>query len=232
MKRFYRKATVAERDGGWRVLLDGRGIKTQGRGEQILPGRALAEWLAGEWASQGEEIDPAAFPARDLADYAIDHVARDRDAAIAHLLRYAETDTLCYRADPDEPLFARQEEVWEPLLSGFEMRHDLRFERISGIVHRPQPEATMRRLEALLQTHNAFTLAALGTLASLSASLAIALLTLEPGSEAESLWAAANLEEDWQAGQWGWDALAQERRTRRLGDFSQAMHFAGLALSG
>ena len=30
MKRFYKTVTVGEAEGGWRVLLDGRGIKTVG----------------------------------------------------------------------------------------------------------------------------------------------------------------------------------------------------------
>ena len=37
-------------------------------------------------------------------------------ASARRLLPYAETDTLCYRADPDEPLYRRQQQLWEPLL--------------------------------------------------------------------------------------------------------------------
>ncbi len=75
---------------------------------QIVPTRALAEAIAGEWSGQGEEIDTARFIFRDLADYAIDIAAPDPSGAAASMLRFAETDTLCYRADPDEPLHARQ----------------------------------------------------------------------------------------------------------------------------
>ena len=57
---------------------------------------------------------------RDLADYAIDQVAPDRPGVAARLLPYAETDTLCYRADPDEPLYRRQQERWEPLVQAME----------------------------------------------------------------------------------------------------------------
>ena len=67
MKRFYTEASVGEAEGGWRVLLDGRAIKTAAGKPQIVPARALAETLAQEWADQGEAIDPASFPLRDLA---------------------------------------------------------------------------------------------------------------------------------------------------------------------
>ena len=118
MKRFWKEVAVERADGGWRVTLDGRPIKTQGGAPQVVPTEALAELLAAEWRAQGEEVDPAAFPARDTADYAIDMVAADTPSVVAKILRYGETDTLCYRADPDEPLHKRQWTEWEPFGDG------------------------------------------------------------------------------------------------------------------
>ena len=229
MKRFYREVTTAQADGGWCVMLDGRAIKTQGGKAQLLPTHQMAEALAGEWAAQGEEIDPSTFPLRDLADFAIDIVATDRADAIAKLLRYAETDTLCYRADPEEPLFARQQAVWEPVLAAAEARHGVRFQRVSGIIHRPQPAETLAVLGTCLAEQNDFTLSALNTLASLAASLSVALAALEDGTDAHALWGIANLEEDWQTELWGADALAMEQRERRLSAFASALGFAALA---
>lgn len=229
MKRFYRDVTLGEAGGGWQVRLDGRGVKTQGGRAQEVPSRALAEALATEWAAQGDPIDPAAFILRDLADFAIDLAGPERARTVTALLRYAETDTLCYRADPDEPLYARQAEVWEPMLRAAEARWDLHFERVSGVIHRPQPEATLQRLQRVLEVQDAFTLAALSTLASLAASLVVGLAALEPDAKAETLWNAANLEEDWQAELWGKDAEAEARREWRLGQFRAALHFARLA---
>lgn len=229
MKRFYKQAATVSLEGGWQVTLDGRKVKTQGGRAQIVPSAALAEAMAAEWAAQGEEIDPAKFLARDLADYALDVVPGDRASVIATLLRYAETDTLCYRAEPDEPLHARQVEVWEPLLSATEARWDIHFERISGIIHRPQPAETLKRLESVLAAQDDFTLAALNTLASLSASLTLALAAIEPDADIVELWNAAELEADWQVEQWGEDHEATERRTRRLAAFTAAARFAELA---
>lgn len=231
MKRFYTTATVAPADGGWRVLLDGRGIKTAMGAPQVVPTEVLAEGLAAEWNAQGDEIVPTGFVLRDMADYAIDIVGADRDAAIAGLLRFAETDTLCYRADPEDALFARQQDVWEPCLQAAETRHGIRFERISGIMHRPQPATTLDALRAHLATLDDFTLAAVNTLASLAASLTIALAALDDGADAQALWTLANLEEDWQAELWGEDYEAKELRERRSAEFAQALRFAALARS-
>jgi chaperone required for assembly of F1-ATPase len=228
MKRFYKTAAAEAAGDSWRVTLDARGIKTAGGRAQVVPSLPLAEALAAEWATQGDELDPAGFVLRDLADYAIDVVSVDRDGTIAAILPYAETDTLCYRAEEGEALRRRQDAAWEPLLTAAERRYDIHFERIGGIIHRAQPEATLARLRMVLAAQDAFTLAALHTLTSLASSLVLGLAALEPGAEAEALWDAANLEEDWQAELWGKDAEALARRALRLGAFSSAMRFAAL----
>lgn len=229
MKRFYKDATVAPFEDGWRALLDGRGIKTPGGRPQVVPTQALAEALAAEWAAQGEEIDAAAFGYRDLADFAIDAVAPDPATIVVELLPYAETDTLCYRADPDEALYKRQLAVWEPLLAHVETRLGVQFARVSGVVHKPQPEATLARLRAELEGRSPFALAALKVLANLAGSLTIALEAIEPEADAEALWRAANLEEDWQVELWGDDWEAAERRATRFEAFQLAMKLAQLA---
>ena len=229
MKRFYKHVTVEPAEGAWQVKLDGRGIRTPGKRVQLVPSRALAETMAMEWADQGEEIDAARFLLRDMADYAIDVIATGREAAIRELLPYAETDTLCYRAEEGEALHRRQVEVWEPLLTVAEARWNVHFERVGGIIHQPQPEATLARLLGVVEAESDFTLAALKTLASLSASLVVALAAIAPDADAQALWNAANLEEDWQAELWGKDAEAEARREKRFRDFAAAMRFAGLA---
>ena len=229
MKRFYKQAGIAAEGGAFRVTLDGRGVKTQGGQPQLVPTAALAEALAGEWSAQGEEIDPAAFVLRDLADLALDVIGPDRAGAIATLLRYAETDTLCYRADPDEPLHARQQELWEPLLTAAEARYDIHFERISGVLHRPQPAETLKRLETVLAAKDDFALAALTTLTTLAASLTVGLAALEPRADVPALWQAAELEAEWQAQLWGRDSEAETRQAKRFAAFSAAARFAELA---
>ena len=229
MKRFYKAASVTRDGDGWRVLLDGRPIRTQGGRAQIVPTAALAEAMAAEWQDQGAEIAPSAFVLRDMADYAIDAVAPAREAAIADTLPYAETDTLCYRADPDAALYERQLAVWEPILTAAEARYDVHFTRVSGVIHAPQPPATLARMHAALAAQSDFALAALRNMSSLAASLVVALGALEPGADVAGLWAAASLEEEWQADLWGREEEAEERRAKRAAAFAAARQFALLA---
>lgn len=229
MKRFYTAVATAGQEGGWQVLLDGRAVKSVGGRMQLVPSAALAGELAAEWAAQGQEIDPAAFVLRDMADYAIDVVGPDREQAIRELLPYAETDTLCYRAEEGDSLRLEQERVWEPQVAAAEARLGLRFVRIGGIMHRPQPAGTMLRLETLLAAQDDFTLAALRNLAGLAASLITGLEALADRADVAALWAASQLEDEWQAERWGRDAEAEARAARRRAAFLAAARFAALA---
>ena len=231
MKRFYKDVSVDEVADGWQVSLDGRAIRTQGSKQpQIVPSRVLANALASEWQDQGDKIDPGLFLFRDHADFAIDIVRADRDAAIDKLIGYAETDTLCYRADPEDALYRHQQDRWEPLVEHLEDRFGMRFQRVSGIVHRPQAEETLAALRHHLETLDDFALAGVTAMASLAASLCIALLASEEAvNDPMALWRDANLEEEWQADRWGRDEEAEAVRKRRADDFSAAQAFTMLA---
>ncbi|GAA0284613.1 ATP12 family chaperone protein [Alteraurantiacibacter aestuarii] len=231
MKRFYSEVSIHSGDGGWHVALDTRPIKTQLGAPQVVPAKALAELLAGEWRAQGEEIDPGSFVFRDMADYAIDIIRADPDAAIANLVSFSQTDTLCYRADPEDALFARQEDVWDPLVAACEARHGVSFPRVSGISHEPQSEETTRRLSGALAQLDAFQLAGLQTLTALAASLIVGLAALEDGADAQALFDASNVEEDWQAQLWGWDVDARKVRDMRAKAFAMALEFTRAAHS-
>lgn len=228
MKRFYRETSVTETAGGWQVTLDGRPIRTAAGAPQVVPTQILAAALAREWEEQDEEIDPARFVFRDSADFAIDRIAHDRFETIGQLLGYGATDTLCYRADPEDALYERQQAEWEPLLQAIETRGNIRFRRVSGVIHRAQPDETLMHLRARLDEFDPFTLAGLLQAASLAASLCIALETIGPGSDPQHLWHLASLEEEWQAELWGREPMAEERRAQRYVAFLAACEFIRL----
>ena len=49
-KRFYQRVDVADRDGGFALLLDEKPVRTPGKKQLLLPSRGLAEAVAEEWA--------------------------------------------------------------------------------------------------------------------------------------------------------------------------------------
>jgi len=229
VKRFWKQASLAQVEDGWQVMLDGRAVKTRQGHPQVVPTQALGDLLRAEWAAAPEEFQPDQFPLRDLADRGIDTIAGDPSSVIDRLLRFADGDTLCYRAEPDEAVGRRQAKVWEPVVKQVEADFGIALNRTHGILHRPQPPESLAVIRERLAQENAFVLAALDMAASLAASLCVALTGLKTDSDLQELWAAANLEEDWQAEQWGADAEARARRDEKQAEFTRALAFARAA---
>ncbi len=192
---------------------------------QIVPTRVLADAMAQEWRAQPSTIDADLFKLRDHADFAIDLVASDPTSYIEKLVAFLETDTLCYRADCGTPFFERQEERWEPLVSAFEHRENVMMKRICGVMHHAQPAETIAAIRKVLAGQDSFALGAMLAMTSLSSSLIIGMAAIQRGADIDSLWSAANLEEDWQIEQWGADSEAAAVRKRRTADFANAHHF-------
>src|SRR4051794_35379971 len=57
--RFFNTVQAEERNGEFRIALDGHPIKTPGRRILRAPRASLAELIATEWAAQRDLIDPA-----------------------------------------------------------------------------------------------------------------------------------------------------------------------------
>jgi chaperone required for assembly of F1-ATPase len=228
VKRFYREATAAPAQGGFAILLDGRPVKTPARHPLEVPTGALAEAIAAEWNAQGEEIDPPVMKLTGLANAAIDRVAPDPAAFARGLAAYGESDLLCYRAEGPPPLAERQAEQWEGLLAWARRRYDVDFETVRGVMHRPQPAATAERLARAVAARDPFRLAALSPLVTISGSLVIALALAEGEIGLDQAWAAATLDETWQAEQWGADPLAATALEGRRRDFDAACLFLTL----
>jgi chaperone required for assembly of F1-ATPase len=228
MKRFYKQAEAARGADGWRILLDGRPVRTPARAELAVPGEALGAAIAAEWAGQGDEVDPKSMKLTGLANAAIDRVAPEPAAFAQGLARYGETDLFCYRADGPEALVARQAAAWDPLLAWARSRFDIDFELVSGVMHRPQPERTVTQLARAVAARDPWVLAALSPLVTVSGSLVIALALAEGAVDLETAWTAATIDEAWQIEQWGEDAEAAKMLAARRSDFEAGYRFLGL----
>lgn len=225
MKRFWQDVTV-DADRG--VRLDGKPVRTPGRLPLVLPNMALAEAVADEWRSVEGEVDPRAMPLTGLANAAIERIAADPALFAANLTAYAESDLLCYRADAPPELTERQNVLWNPPLDWAERRYDVQFELASGVMHQPQPDATIERLAVAVAARDTFELAGLSPIVTITGSLVLGLAVIERAMDIEAVWSAANLDEDWQAEQWGEDALAAQTRAAHRAEFDAAARFLSL----
>ena len=228
MKRIWKAAEAGREEGGWAVRLDGKPLKTPMRKLLLAPTEALARAIAGEWNSVGEQIDPRSMPLTGLANAAIDRVRPNPSSFAAGLAKYAEADLACYRSDWPPELVSRQAQSWDELLAWGRRRYDVDFSTTSGLLHVPQPQATIDRLSQAVAELDAFHLAGLSPLVTAGGSLLAALAVLEKALTPEEAWDAVSIDDRWQLEQWGADSEARAALENRRKDFLAAARFLDL----
>jgi len=222
-KRFYKEASVEEREGLFHLTLDGRGAKTPGKQALAVPSRALAEAMAREWAEQGAEIDPSTMPITRIVNSAIDGVTPRRAEVVDDLVRYAGTDLIYYRVSEPARLVQSQDTTWNPILDWVRDSHGARFTLAEGVMHVTQPDEAVAAIRSVIERIDSpFALAALHVMTTLSGSVLIALAHAVGPLDAEQAWKAAHVDELYQESVWGEDYEAMERRRKREADFMAA----------
>ena len=208
-KRFYASADVAQGEGGFAVALDGKPIRTPSGRLITTPARELAEVMSAEWMAQQDFIDPLAMPMTRFANTVADAVV-DRVGAVADdIVKYLRSDLLFYRAGHPEALF------WAADALG------AHFILAEGILHVRQPDSAIETARQALPD-DPWSIAALHVVTTLTGSALLALALKHRALDADQVWAAAHVDEDWNAEQWGMDEEAVARRAARLVDFRAA----------
>ena len=228
MKRFWKDVTVHAEDGGWGIRLDGRPVRTPARATLTVPSEALAQAIAAEWRGVEETVDPRAMPLTGTANAAIDRVAPEQQAFAGGVARYAEADLACYRSEWPPELVELQAKAWDPLIAWARRRYDVDFVTTTGMLHVPQPPATIERLAHAVAALDSHRLAALSPLVTIGGSLVAALAVLEKAITPEQAWDAVSIDERWQLEQWGSDTEAQLALDNRHRDFMSAARFLEL----
>ena len=230
MKRFYKETAVGPGDGGFRVLLDGKPLRTPAKAILVVPTKPLAEAIAAEWAGVPDkaEINAAHLPLTRLAATGLDRVVPRRKEVIADTAKYAGSDLLCYRATTPASLVKLQHDAWQPLLDWAADKYGARLAVAEGITFVEQPEAALQRLHDVVATHADLALSALYNLTHTAGSLIIALAVAEGRLSAEGAFAAAQVDELYQIDRWGDDPLALKHREGIAKDIDASARFLTL----
>lgn len=220
-KRFYKEASVAEADGGFAVLLDGKPVRTPARRSLAAPRREWADAMAAEWNAQTEAIDPSSMPMTRLANAVIDAVADNLTPVREEIVQYLGSDLVCYRAEAPDGLVAAQAAHWDPVLAFARDTLGARFVLAQGVMHVAQPaEAIAAAARAIPAAP--WPLGAVSLVTTLTGSGLIALAIAAGRLTPDQAWAAAHADEDYQMSQWGQDSEALARRAGREADFRAA----------
>lgn len=228
MKRFWSEVRIEPAEGGHALYLDHRQVRTPAGAACLLPTRALAEAVAGEWRAQGDAVDPRAMPLTRAANSAIDRVVPDPVPVADEIAAYGGTDLVCYRAPHPEGLKRRESEAWDPLVDWAAEALGASLLLVEGVMHVRQPARSLERLAAAVYGHGPWELTALHELVTLSGSLVIGLAVSHGRLDPGTAWEVSRIDEAWNIEEWGEDAEAAAVAERRRREFESAARLIGL----
>jgi len=228
-KRFYTKAGISEGAPPFRVLLDGRSLRTPAKREIAVPTAMLARLLAAEWDAQREVIDPSTMPATRIVNSALDGVAGRMAEVRGDIVAFAGNDLVCYRAESPATLTARQRSLWQPVLDWAATSLGARLIAVDGLMPVAQDAEALAAIERAIAPLDPLRLAATHVATTLTGSALLALAVLEGRLDAAAAWTAAHVDEDFQIEAWGEDDEATARRQRRWVDMQAAAAIMALA---
>ena len=230
MKRFYKETAVDAGDGGFRVLLDGKPMRTPAKAVLVVPTEDLAQAIAAEWAGVPEksEINAALLPLTRLAATGLDRVPGQRGRVVDDTAKYAASDMLCYRATAPSSLVQQQIETWQPLLDWAAERYGARLAVAAGTTFVTQPHAAMAALRTAVAAHGDLGLSALYNLTHIAGSVVIGLAISERHLPPDKAFLAAELDELYQVERWGTDPIVTARHDGIRRDLDAGARFLAL----
>ena len=219
---------VWAREDGYGVRLDGKPLHTSGRLPLVVPSQQLAAAIGAEWSAQSGAIRPDTMPMMQLAATALDRIAPQRAQVVDALVKYAETDLLCHRADGPHVLVERQARIWQPLLDWAALRFDAALQVQTGIMPKPQPDGAMRAIRTAVDGHDDLRLTVLQFACGGLGSVVLALALVDRRIGPEAAFEAAELDASFQIEKWGEDEEAARRRASLRSDIGNARRFLDL----
>jgi len=225
MKRFYKNA-VTERDGeSFRILLDGRPVKTPLHNILHLPCGTVAEKIAEEWRAQGEKIDFSTMKLTQLGYTLADKITAERAAVIAATAAFLETELICYYTPEPRELYERQKKLWQPVAETFTAETGILLNSVTSVFGGVQSAADVAVFAKHLAALDDLSLTAAQAAAGLLGSAVLGYLLAKKRIDAETAFQAALAEELYQAEKWGEDAEAAARRDALKGEIDAVAAF-------
>ncbi|KAI0713433.1 ATP12-domain-containing protein [Earliella scabrosa] len=207
LKRFWKNVDIEKRDGGYAVTLDRRPLKTPSGKRLIIPPekRLVAALIASEWENQQTVLKPHALPMTSLASRALDAFEDEptRAQVRAQLLKYFETDTICYHADGPAVLVKLQEQHWNPILEWARSTYHVDIAVSNSFLVPTQSSDTVQKFDEVLSRFSSWEMAAMERATYTSKSFLIGLALVARHINVDQAAQAAHVEVNSQIERWG-----------------------------
>lgn len=210
-KRFYKHVTVepvAQGSAEYKILLDGKTLKTPGRHNLHLPSPEIAAAVALEWDNQVNQkkgIEPASMPLMILVSTAIDTIKPDPEHTINTCLKYIPTDTALFLTSAeDRILLKKQRQHFDPIVRWSRQQLGLDVKSTESIMGKaPIPTDTIEKARLIAKQMDHFELACLQSATMECKSFLMAMALMFRKLSLSEVCSASRVEEDFQTDIWG-----------------------------
>ena len=230
MKRFYKLVSTEKLADGYHILLDGRAVKTKSGAHLCAPTEEIALLIMHEWSAQIDNILPDTMPFTQILNTKIDRVSRERTAMSAYVLKYIDTDLICYFADEPQGMVEQQKDKWQVWIDWFEGEFGYTLQTTTGLAALTQEkgahDAIAKYVAALNDDH--FTILQLVT--SVSGSLILGLAMVKGAANAQQIFDACFVEENFReamydAEKYGSDPALEKEQKSKMQDLKAAYDY-------
>ncbi|CAH1758323.1 3319_t:CDS:10 [Entrophospora sp. SA101] len=189
LKRFWKNTSITKnQDGNYLIILDKRQLKTPGGSHLIIP--KTKKYLA---------LLIAVARAIDVFDKDV----KEREKVITSLIKYLDTDTICYQEPFPESLVNLQKEHWDPLINWIQSTYNIEIKSTHSIIGIKQPIQSKEKLHSIINKFDGLKLAAFERATIISKSFIIGLGLVERKLSVEEAAKAARIETISQTMRWG-----------------------------
>lgn len=194
MKKFYSLVSSTKNDEGYVIQLDGKPVQTPLKQDLVAPSQALADAIIAEWSAQGETINPDTMPLTQTLITAIDKI-RDREAITVGVMKYLDTDLVCYWAKKPPELAAKHKEVYGRWAKWFDEHFEVPLYTTKKIEALKQDEEAHKRAWNYIEALDDYYFTVLHILTSLTGSIIVSLAFCEGDITPEETFEVVKLDE-------------------------------------
>lgn len=195
MKRFYKLVSFAKYNNGWKILLDGKSVKTPLGTELHAPTESLATLMLEEWNAQTENINPETMPITQIITTGIDRVTNERSEIERQVQAYINTDMVCYYAEQPEHYAQRQKDAWTPWLNWFEQQTGDRLETTTGLSALTQSEKNNQYVSDYIKELDIWHFTAFQILVSITGSIVLSMAFMAQKFDTDTLFNLSHVED-------------------------------------
>lgn len=228
MKRFYSEVTYDKTEEGYRILLDGRPVKTPSKKELLAPTIKIAQAVTEEWQAQTDVINPQTMPLTQILNTKQDRIGKERKAIEIYVMKYLHSDLLCYRADFPPKLVQKQMQLWQPWLDWFERKYGSALLITNGLKALQQDQTTFQKIEAEVRALDDLKFTLFQLVVSVSGSIVIGLAFIHGAVTPEEIFEVTFLEEHFKDGiynaeKYGQDPSQEKQQLSAMVDLKASM---------